>query len=238
MIDAVVTWRWPPPTGYRSTFGPDTVNVLRRSVARHYPRPHRFLCVTDDAVGLDPEVEIIPAWNDFADVPPPTGTVRNPSCYRRLRMFHPEIGRMFGDRFVSLDLDIVITGDLQPVWDRPEAIVLYGDTNPRTFYNGSMILMHAGARPEVWTDFEPSSSPSRAKAAGHFGSDQGWISHRLGAGEAKWSQKDGVYSYRNDLAPHGASRLPSDARMVIFHGHVDPWSADGQRLPWVQEHYQ
>jgi hypothetical protein len=238
VIDTVVTWRWTPPEGYRSTFPPETVNVLRRMVQRHYPKPHRFVCVTDDAAGIDPEVEIVRAWNDFADVPSPTGAVRNPSCYRRLRMFHPEIGRVFGDRFVSLDLDMVITGDLQPVWDRSEDIVLYGDTNPRTFYNGSMILMSAGVRPEVWIDFDPVHSPQRSKLAGHHGSDQGWISHRLGAGEAKWSHKDGVYSYRNDLAPHGASRLPADARVVIFHGAVDPWAPQGQRLSWVQEFWR
>lgn len=238
MIDAVVTWRWAPAAGYRSTFLPETVNVLRRMVARNYPRPHRFLCVTDDPDGLDPEVEIVPAWNDYAHVLSPTGAPRNPSCYRRLRMFHPEIGRVFGDRFVSLDLDMVITGDLRPLWDRPEDIVLYGDTNPRTYYNGSMILLRAGARPQVWTEFDPVVSPQQSKAAGHHGSDQGWISYRLGPGEAKWSQADGVYSYRNDLAPNGASRLPADARLIVFHGNVDPWAPSGQRLPWVVEHYR
>lgn len=234
----VVTWRWQPPPGYRSTFGPEQVNILRRMVARHYRRPHRFVCVTDSATGIDPNVEIVWAWNDFAGVPPPSGVGRNPSCYRRLRMFHPDVGAYLGPRFVSLDLDVVITGDLAPIWDRPEDVVFWGDTNPRTHYNGSMILMTAGARPQVWSEFDPQISPARAKAAGHFGSDQGWISYRLGPGEAKWSQRDGVYSYRNDLAPNGGSRLPEDARIVIFHGHVDPWADSGQRLPWVRKYYQ
>src|SRR5688572_21482656 len=35
----VVTWKWKPAEGYRSTYGPETVNVLRRMVARHYPEP-------------------------------------------------------------------------------------------------------------------------------------------------------------------------------------------------------
>lgn len=237
MIDAVVTWRWTPPAGYRSTFPPETVNVMRRSVARNYPRPHRFVCVTDDPEGIDPEVEIVAPWDDFADIPSPSGG-KNPSCYRRLRMFHPEIGSVFGRRFVSLDLDMVITGDLQPVWDRPEDIVLYGDTNPRTFFNGSMILMTAGARPQVWETFDPIESPKASKAAGHHGSDQGWLSYCLGPSEAKWTKADGVYSYRNDLAPNGASILPPNAKIVVFHGNVDPWSPSGQRLPWVQEHYR
>lgn len=234
---SIVTWKWASPPGYRSVFGPEQVNILRRMVARHYQQPHRFLCVTDDPDGIDPEVEIIPAWNDFADVPSPSGG-KNPSCYRRLRAFHPDIGLVFGPRFVSLDLDLVITGDMCPIWDRPEDFVIWGDTNPRTFYNGSMFLMTAGARSQIWTDFDPATSPALARAAGHHGSDQGWFSYRLGPGEAKWTQADGVYSFRNDLAPQGASRLFPNAKMVIFHGSVDPWAPAGQRIEWVREHYR
>jgi hypothetical protein len=233
----VVCWRWQPMEGYRSTFGPETVNVLRRMVARHYPHPHRFVCVTDDVEGLDPAIDIVPLWNDYADLPSPAGG-KNPSCYRRLRAFAPDIGDVFGPRFVSLDLDCVIVGDLTPLWDRPEDFVIWGDTNPSTFYNGSMFLMTAGARARVWTEFNPARSPQLAKAAGHFGSDQGWISYCLGPHEAKWSRADGVYSYRNDLAPNGASNLPADARITLWHGSVDPWTPNGQRLGWVREHYR
>jgi len=232
-----VTWKWAAPKGYRSTFGPETVNTLCRMVARHYPAPHRFLCVTDDPAGLDPAVEVIPAWNDFADLPSPSGG-RNPSCYRRLRMFSRDIGAVFGPRFVSLDLDVVIAGDLRPLVDRPEAFVIWGDTNPNTYYNGSFILMSAGARPQVWETFDPIESPKASKAAGHHGSDQGWISHCLGPKETKWTKADGVYSYRNDLVPHGARDLPANAKLIVFHGAVDPWSAGGQRLEWVRRHYQ
>lgn len=231
-----VTWKWLPAKGYRSAFGPETVNTLARMVARHYSAAHRFLCVTDQSDGIDPSVEVIPAWNDFADLPSPSGG-RNPSCYRRLRMFSRDIGAVFGTRFVSMDLDLVITGDLRPVVDRPEEIVLYGDTNPRTFYNGSLILMSAGARPQVWDDFDPVSSPKASKAAGHHGSDQGWISHRLGPKEAKWTKADGVYSYRNDIQ-HSGNTLPGNAKVVVCHGEHDPWGSHMQRLPWVQGSYQ
>ena len=236
---SVVTWKWAPRKGYRSTFGPEAVNVLRRMVARHYPEPFRFLCVTDDAAGLDPEVEVVPDWKDFADLPAPTSP-NNPSCYRRLRAFAPDIGDTFGPRFVSLDLDMVITGDLRPLWQRHEDFVVYGDTNPQTFYNGSMFLLTAGARSKVWTTFDPRRSPQQAKVAGHRGSDQGWISHCLGRGEAKWTKADGVYSFRNHLkgeTPFPVQKLPPDAKVVVFHGLIDPWTSRAQRIPWVQEHY-
>lgn len=231
-----VTWKWTPPRGYRSTFGPETVNTLKRMVDRHYHAPHRFLCVTDNSSGIDADVEIVQPWNDFTQVPSPSGG-RNPSCYRRLRAFAPDIGEVFGPRFVSLDLDVVVTGDLRPLFDRPEDFVIYGDTNPKTFYNGSLFVLTAGTRSQVWTSFDPVKSPQASRSAGHFGSDQGWLSHCLGPHEMKWTKADGVYSYQNDFVKTRRSELPDDARIVVFHGNVDPWSACAQQVKWVRTHY-
>jgi hypothetical protein len=194
---SIVCWKWRPRQGYRSSFGPETVNTLRAMVARNYPHPHRFICVTDDSDGIDPRVEIIPDWKDT-----------------------------------------VIMGDLTPIWDRPEDFVIWGDTHKSksTCYNGSMVLMTAGARPEAWTSFDPVQSPMLSRAAGKFGSDQGWLSYCLGPGEVKWSKRDGVYSFRNDLQK--ARQLPENCIIAFFHGSVDPWSDNAQRMyPWVREHY-
>lgn len=234
---SVVTWKWHPTTPYRSTFSAASVNVLRRMVARHYQQPHVFRCVTDDPRGLDTGIEVVPLWRDFAEVPNPGGS-KKPSCYRRLKAFAPEIAAVFGERFVSLDLDIVLTGDVAPLWDRPEPFVIYGDTNPRTHYNGSMWLMTAGARRQVWDRFDPRTSPGKTRAAGVQGSDQGWISYVLGGGEPKWSTADGVYSFRNHIQTTGG-RLPSDARIVVFHGKFKPWDAAVlARYPWVRSHWR
>jgi len=205
-------------------------------VLRGYPQPHRFICVTDDWQGIDPDIEIVPLWTEFADIPNPHGP-KNPSCYRRLKMFDPDIERVFGKRFVSLDLDCVVTGDLTPLWDRPEDIVLYGNTNPQTTYNGSMLLLTAGSRPDVWTLFDPIRSPQQTFAAQQFGSDQGWISLILGRHEAIWTKADGVYSFRNDLR-RDPGNLPEDCRVAIFHGRFDPWSPEIQKLAWVKTHYR
>lgn len=240
----IVCWRWKPPAGYRSTFGPETVNTLKRMVDRHYTDPHRFSCITDDPEGIDPSVRIIPLWDDHANVPNPGGQ-RNPSCYRRLKAFSAEARELIGERFVSIDLDVVITGDMRPVWNRPEEFVINSDTGaPNTPYNGSMYLLTAGARTKVWEEFHPAFSPRRTREARLIGSDQAWIAIALGRNEATWTKADGVYSYRKhianlqDMAPVSAP-LPSDARLVNFHGRFDPWSPEIQRAhEWVRQHYQ
>ncbi len=234
----VVCFKWKPAPGYRSNYGPDQVNILRNMVARHYQDPHRFSCVTDDPTGIDSDIRIVPLWNDFADIPSPHGG-KNPSCYRRLRLFSAEAKHLIGERLAWIDLDMVITGDLRPIFNRPEDFVIYGDsTNPRTFYNGSLVLMTAGSRRKVWDDFNPLESPKAAMKAGHFGSDQGWISHCLGKNEATWTRKDGVWSYRCHIQkPPINSKLPAGAKVVVCHGAHDPWGYRMQTIPWVKEHY-
>jgi hypothetical protein len=234
-VDSVVCYKW-QTEGYRSTFGPESVNVLARMVRRHYRPDVRVICVTDQPDGIDSSVEIVPDWKDFVQVRSPHGAGQ-PSCYRRLRSFHPDIGAAFGSRFVTVDLDCVVTGDLTPVWERDEDFVIWGDTGPKTLYNGSMVLMTAGARPQVWTDFDPLLSPSTSKSAGLWGSDQGWISYRLGKGEAMWTIADGVVSYRNHVLP-SEGRLPANARIVFLHGANDPWQPHvAQRHRWLMESY-
>lgn len=231
---SVVCWKWHVP-GYRSKFSAKTVNVLRSMVARHFPHPHSFICVTDDADGIDSKIEVVSGWNDHASVPSPHGN-GNPSCYRRLRMFSREAEQTFGKRFVSLDLDCVILKDLSSVWLRDEDFVIWGDTNPHTLYNGSMVLMTAGARAKVWETFDPKRSPKEARDAGNFGSDQAWISHCLGPKEAKWTNADGVYSFRNEVQRMGG-HLPGNAKIVMFHGPFDPWGPGPQQIPWVKRNW-
>ena len=77
-------------------------------VARHYRRAHRFVCITDDAKGIDGDIRTVPIWNDFAHLRGPNGV----NCYRRLRAFSAEAADLIGPRFVSLDLDCVITADV------------------------------------------------------------------------------------------------------------------------------
>lgn len=249
----VVTWKWKPPPQYRSQYTAEHVNTLASMVSRNIKMEYEFCCATDDPTGIDSSVRIIPLWDDYADVPNPSSD-KGPSCYRRLKAFSEEAKDLIGDRFVSIDLDTVITGDVTPLWDRPDDFIIWGDTErdyhkrfiariPRhmhvfqRLYNGSMWMLRAGTRQIVWQRFDPAVSPGEAIRHGRHGSDQGWISHVLGPGEKVWTTHDGVYSYRNHLKQKNGV-LPEDARMVCFHGHVDPWSSEVSSLDWIRKHYR
>jgi hypothetical protein len=236
----ICTFKWKARPDYRSQFTSAHVNVLRHMVDRHYTDPHEFVCITDDAAGIEPGIRVIKLWDDHADVRSPHG-MHQPSCYRRLKLFSKEAKDFIGERFVCLDLDTVIVGDMRPLWNRPEDFCIWGDSGApgkRTWYNGSMFMLRAGTRTKVWTEFVPSRSPREARNAGCFGSDQGWLSFILGKGEARWTERDGCYSYRVHVQPRGAERLPDNAKIVFFHGKHDPWGYGVHDLPWVKEFWR
>lgn len=232
----VVTWLWTPPPNikHRTTYGPEHVNSLCRMVRSFYPHPHRFVCLTDDPRGI--ECETLPVWTDHAGLPPPGGSIHNPQCYRRLRLFSPEARELLGTRIVSLDLDAVICGDLSPLWNRPEPFVIrassHGYMNQR--YNGSMFMLTAGAEPQVWADFDPVMTPRKAVRARLVGSDQAAI-QLLAPNAATWTVADGVVSWYLECWRHNG-RLPAGARIVFFEGRRKPWMREAQKVsPWIKE---
>lgn len=242
MLD-VVFWKWKSLTGYRSKFSAKHVNIAASMVRRHYAKPHRISCITDDAAGIDNSIRVIPLWSDYRNLRNPSFR-SGPSCYCRLKAYSKEAADIIGPRFVSLDLDMVVVGDLTPLWDRDEDYIVWGDTllmrdggslGNVPGYNGSMWMMTAGARSQVWDKFDPMKSPQQAHRARNLGSDQGWVTHVLGAGETMWTTADGVYSFRKHLR-HQANSLPADARIVFFHGV--PWTEVLPPIPWVRENYK
>lgn len=233
-LKSVVTFKWHSP-GYRSLFTSEHVNTMRRMVERHYPRPLRFICVTDDPKGLDSAVEAVPLWRDYAglaNITWPDG----PSCYRRLKVFAESFAEVAGERFLCIDLDAVITRDVSPLWDRPEPFVIWNPCNSRIRYCASMFMMDAGAMSQVWNEFRPERM-AEAKAAGCRGSDQAWINY-LVPKTAQWTWRDGVWSYGDQVMKGRGGLLPGNARIVVFCGKPDPWDVKARRWsPWIVKHY-
>lgn len=247
----VVTFKYAPVHSYRTRYDATHVNRLARNVARHYPHEHRFVCITDDPHGMDCETQRMNT--QWLDVPNPsnsaTGNTR-PCCYPRLLLFSDPGFYDLGERFVCLDLDVVLVADPSPLWHRSEDFIIY---NPKdgNEYNGSMFLLRQGARPTVYSAFDPGRDPARTHASGFRGSDQAWLRYHLGPGEAQWGPADGVYAFRSHIERrakrHNVPRphrqppqplLPGNARVVTFAGRHKPWDSNViKNHPWIREHY-
>lgn len=229
----IVCWKWngdfQKKKGEDFQFKAEHVNRLRNMVGRHLHMPHEFVCITDDTRGIDPDIRIIPLWDDLRALG---------GCYVRLKAFAPEMADIIGTRFAWLDLDTVITNDITPLFDREEDFIMWGDTNPTTPYNGSMLMMTAGARRQVWDEWNEDSI-SKGVRLGYVGTDQAHIGACLGPNEKRWTTEDGVYSFRCHIKRNQLLRPPNDARIIFFHGSNDPSQELTQdRHPWIREHWR
>lgn len=208
----VLTWYWRQPGG-RIAYTAEHVNIWADMVRRNLSRPHRLACVTDLRDGLDPRIEIIEPPREFEDWRIPSWGPKRPQCLRRIAMFAPDAASRFGDRFVCMDLDCIVAGPLDPLFETDAEFKMFAGTAFGRPYNGSMMLIKAGARRQVYDRF---TLEGAIKAGKNFiGSDQAWISHCLGPNEAKWTAEDGAVWWKD--------HVQQPCRVMFFPGLVKPW---------------
>lgn len=244
----VLGWLWQSETCL-AKYDIGHANLWARQIHRYLSMPHRFVVLTDKPQScwgeFDQLIQPVPLWLDWRDMKTPTWPAKKPHCWVRLKAFSKEARDIIGERFVSIDLDCLVLGQLDLLFERPEDFIIYKHPSQRHSnpYQGSMWLMTAGARRQVWDDFRGEQSAAEAAAAGFVGSDQAWICYKLGSGEATWSDKDGVYSWAAHVRAdpgHYADEPPRDAKIIYFQGCEKPWEGFEKRpqFNWVAEAYQ
>lgn len=203
------------PFVWGDKYGSDYIDKLRRGLERNLTGHEFRVFEAEDA--------------DLTQVP---------GCFARLRAFDPEWqarqGLKEGDRLVILDLDLVVTGSLEGLFDREDGFtILQGvnSSNPCP-YNGSLWTLRAGYRPDVWSDF--SLEAARKVPFDSFPDDQAWFAHKLPEA-GKFGPEDGVYAFQKPGWPKGQA-LPKKARIVAFPGWRDPsgWT----HLDWIKQHWR
>jgi len=219
----VVTWIW------GDKYGEHYVRRLRDGVARNLKQPHRFIVVSDRL-----DRPLIAKQKIYWDRDEELRKI--PGCLCRLRMFDRDwqywAGFEEGDRIVSIDLDAVITGPLDDLFDRDEFTILsnVNTTNPCP-YNGSVFMWRAGTHADVWTDF---SLDAVKRVPFHaFPDDQGWFWHKIPKAR-EFGPATGVYGFKKKGWPSGDA-LPANAKIVAFPGWRDPEKF--VHLDWIKEHW-
>lgn len=227
---ATYYWRDAARDGRGYVFNHEHVRILRNMIERNLTVPHKFVCVTDDIVD---GVETVPLdWRKH--VP---GTV-----FIRLMQHNTEWAKAnLGERILSLDLDIVVTGNMDRLVSRSEDFIIWRNPNfpkpRRAPYQSSVQLFDAGARPELWFDFDPVETPKWVNRR-FGGAEQAWISERLQWSQAYFDHNDGVYGAARLGGPGVHKELPANACIVSFPGAREPSQPETQaEFPWIKEHY-
>ena len=226
----VLTWLWQQPNG-RSSYTAFNVNVWADMVRRNLSIPHQIACVTAIPEGIDSSIKIIRPPTEFEDWRIPSWGEGRPQCLRRIAMFGPNAGRIFGDAFVCMDLDCVISGPLDPLFTGISDFAIFRGTAPGRAYNGSMMYIRAGSRPQVYNSITLEGAIEAGKH--HLGSDQAWIAHCLGPNEQTWGPEHGVNFWQGRKAPPRP-----ETKVLFFPGTVKPWELlDSEDYSWVAKHY-
>jgi hypothetical protein len=200
-------------------YGVEYVNRLYGMVARNLD-DFRFFCITDRAEGLRAEVEALPLPPLGCDYP---ATERG--IWGKSRLWQPDIG--IEGPVLFIDLDVVITGRLEPFFERggPGDVILarnpntpferLGQTSIYRFPAGGLVPLYDRFRADptgvaLRYDFEQ-RYVTRCAPQGVTFWPRGWVAHfRHHCARA--------FPLNFALPP----KLPRGARVVIFAGGLNP----------------
>lgn len=230
-------------------YGPEYVNRLYAMVRRHLRGEFRFVCLTDRSEGVRPEVECLP-------IPPlalPPGSPER--GWTKLTTFSDDLVQKYGltGTALFLDLDVVIVDDITPFFEVPgEFLIIHDWKRPwRITGNSSVYRFTLGAHPDILTKFRRDFDSIRRQVR----NEQAYLSNEMQAkGLLKYWDGAWCASYKYHCIPRWplnywlAPAIPKGARILIFHGVVNPPDALAGRsngnwrhakpAPWIAQHWR
>ena len=229
-----------------SKYGPDYVDRLYGMVARNLTRPFRFVCLTDDPSGIRGEVICAP----LPKLPP----IAQPKerGWLKIGSFSPELAGLLDETVLYLDLDVVVMGSLDPLFEHPGGFTMIRDWyhHLRVVGNSSVYRYRPADR---YALFEAFCSDADAIVT-RIRNEQEFLSEYLQArGELGFWPKAWCQSFRvSCLAPWPlrawrTPRAPADCRVLIFHGEPKPTGAllgrpgllqTFRAAPWIETYWR
>lgn len=200
-------------------YGPEYVNKLYGMVGRNMTRPFRFVCLTDAADGIDDNVDCFPLPDmDLPDEAPERG-------WNKLTTFIDPLYDIQG-KTLFLDLDVVIVGNIDAFFDLPGKFRIIRDfVRKDGTGNSSVYLFKPGAHPDIIEYFGKNFDEITAEHR----NEQEYLSHYLlKQGVLEYWPSTWCRSFKYDCLPgvlgswFNSSRVPEDARVIIFHGNPNP----------------
>lgn len=204
------------------------VNRLYAGVCRHLKRPFHFHCCTDNSEGIHEDIHIIPF--------PQNPGLKSwwPHVLVKLMLTKEDFGSFQGPT-LFLDLDVVITGSLDVFFDyKPGSFcMIHNWVNWRKALlgkrpcvgNSSVFRFNAGKSSDyIYQTFL--RKMHHAEDRNQFNTEQAFLTYA--AKDVTWWPETWVRSFKWNLRPLFplnlmlTPKLPSDCRILVFHGKPDP----------------
>ena len=229
-----------------SKYGPEYVDRLYGMVARNLARPFRFVCLTDDAAGIRGEVVCAPI--------PKLPRIAQPKerGWLKIASFSPELAGLLDETVLYLDLDVVVMGALDPLFEHPGDFPMVRDWyhQLRVVGNSSVYRYRPSDRHALFETFcnDADAIVLRIRNEQEFLSEYLQARGELGFWPKAWCQSFRV----SCLAPWPlrawqTPKAPDDCRVLIFHGEPKPTEALIGRpgvlqtfrpAPWIESYWQ
>jgi len=223
------------------------VNRLYAGVKKHLSRPFRFICVTDDPFGLDPEIEDIRFQDD--DVIPEKLQL---GYFTKLLLTKDGYADFSGPT-LFLDIDQVIVGSLDKFFDyKPGRNCIIHNWLPayKTLFreapivgNSSVFRFEAGKSHYIYETF--CQEWEQAIDRKHFRTEQAFLTHAMGENR-EWWPEEWVQSVKRHMIPtfplnlFMTKPLREECSIACFHGNPDPTQLiggffKGKAYRWMKE---
>lgn len=252
MVANIICIKW------GTLFGPEYVNRLYSGVRRNLSQPVRFFCMTEETDGLHPDIEVLPLpVEPYAEPMAAALAVANrQGAMRKVSLFRPGLVPDLDGPFLGFDLDVVITGDLTPIWQTPaDKIAMRHDWTEkrkgRPTGHGSVFRFDPARHGYLYNDLAANPYAEVEKARG---SEQRYTSHKaMDNDDFAYIPGELVVSFKYDclgLPPINYLRdpiLPPEARVVCFHGrpkmseavtgYNGSWIRHSRPCAWLKDHW-
>jgi hypothetical protein len=170
--------------------------------------------------------------------------------WSKLELFDPN-GPLAGEDLFYIDIDTLITGDLNPLVTNAKAdsemVMLtdfYNEHLPNPAPASGVMFIPRHVKQLIWNrwlEFGPEEA-MKTFVKPPRGGDQGFIGSIM-PNVSRWQQKfpGQILSYKKDIAckgmegfhnvrSKGNGAIPTTTRIVCFHGKPRPWQVDYQKL--------
>lgn len=226
---------------YGNKYSADYVNKLYHMVKRNLTIDHEFVCYTEDATGIDPEVRIEP-------IPLISGVS---GWWYKPMFFNPNL--TLRGTVLFFDLDVVIFKNIDNLFTyEPGEFCIIRDFNRFVIknynkFNSSIFRLTTGQHAHVYNEFikDPKSQIRR------FHGDQDWLRFTIKEGTYKYWPDDWIQSYKwemrgrpkydkqprglRDFETTGDPVIKDDTSVAVFHGDPNPHICKDQ---WVIDNWK
>ena len=218
------------------------VNNLASMVKRNLTLPYRFVCFTDDATGLDDDIEILPL--PVINVPPKYDV----SPWRKLGMFSKELGDLKG-KTLFLDVDVLITGSLDDFFTHSDKFCIIENWTQKGqgIGNSSVYCFTVGKHIDVLEHYNENMD----NVLSSYDNEQMYLSKKIG--DIVYWPDEWCRSFKRHLMPKGIlkyfmkpSKPDAQTRIVVFHGRPEipealtggfhgSWRKFVRACPWISD---